>query len=164
MALLLPVALLVVCWAVPPCVVFAGVSCALLWCGVLLCLCCVGLWCVPLSFGHWLVSGVAPWFSLPFCIGLGCFCPSLLCALVFWWRVLSLVSLSGPLPCCVLWFVVVTCFPPLCPVASYVRVVPCCGALVPFLFRWRCLFLFAAFFFLCKIQSALTAFTAEGWL
>ena len=111
-ALLCPVALLVVCWAVPPCVVFGGASCAVLF-AVLGSLRCVGLWCVPLSFCRWLVSGIAPCFHVPFCVGLGCFCPFLLPAAVFWWRVLSPGSLSGRLVYCA----VVCCGSSRCPVS-----------------------------------------------
>ena len=58
-ALLCPVALLVVRCAIPPCVVFRGASCAVMWCAVLACLRRVSLCCVPLWLGRWLVPSVA---------------------------------------------------------------------------------------------------------
>ena len=120
-----------------PCVVFRGVSCAVLCCAVLVCLCCVGLWCVLLSFGRWLVPGVASCFSLPLSVGLGFFCPCLLPAVVFWWRVLSLESLSGRVAGCA----VVCCGSPQCPAplccVLWCRVFVWCRAVEP-----CCLFCF----------------------
>ena len=127
MALFCPVALLVVCCAVPPCVLFGGASCALLWCAVLACLRCVALCYVPLSFGRRLVPGVAAcfWESAA---GAGCLvlssggvsrrrCPR---------PAASPVALSlGAL----VWFPVVSCSPLLCLVVLCCRVVMCCWAL-----------------------------------
>ena len=70
-------------------------------------------------------------YSLLFWFGLGCFCPCLLSAVAFWWRVLSLVSLSGrvagrAMVCCVpLWYPA----PLFC--VLWCRVTLWCCALVP---------------------------------
>ena len=44
------------------------------------------------------------------------------------------------MPCSVLWFVLVPCFPVLCPVMLCFRVVLCCGALLSIFLSWRRLF------------------------
>ena len=103
----------------------------------------VGVWCYSLFFSAVLCwSGLLLWFS------------AARCALVMACVVACVpVWLRGPLCRCVLSCFVVPCFPMLCSVAPCVRGVPCCGALLPFLFRWWCLFVVAAFCFLCKIQK-----------
>ena len=136
--LLCPVRLLVLCSAFLPCVVFGGTSPAVLCCAVLACLPRVPLCSVPLSFGRWLVPGVAACFSGsaggPRCSVLPsdgvfrrrCSCPAA-------WRVA--LSLSA-----LLWFPVVSYSPLLC------LVVLCCRVVVlgsPVLFLLQLVFAFA---------------------
>ena len=135
-------------WAVPPCFVFGGPYCGLLWCAVLVFPRCFGPWFVPLSFQPCLVPGVPSCFSLPFCVGEGCFCPCLLLAVVLWCRGLSLVSLSGrvarcavvccglawcPTPlCCVIWCHVSVWCPAIAPCCPFCSAGGACSFLLLF--------------------------------
>ena len=59
----------------------------------------------------------------------------------------------GLLPCSVLWFVVVSCSPVLCPVELCFRVVLCCAALLSVLLCWWCLFVLMSFTYLWRTRK-----------
>ena len=157
------------CGAVVPCGAPWGLLCCLslccVWwrvlCGAVVCCADVPVSCRPVLCFAVFWSMVGAWSNC-------CSFPALLC-----WSGLFLsvsaarcglpvacvvagvpVWLCGPLPSCVLWFVVIPWSPVLCPVVPCVCVVPCCGAVLSFLFRWRCLFVLAAFSFLSKQENA----------
>ena len=130
------------CCSVALPVVLCGL-CSVLWrvlCGALICCAGVAAWCRPVPcsaailalVGAWcccLFWGVCSWVWLP--------------SIVFWWRVLALVSLYRQCcrpPCCIVFWcvsVVSGCTQVLCAVVLCCRVVLLCQALLScFLCHW----------------------------
>ena len=108
-------------------------------CGVL---CCALLACLRRFF---LCRALLP--SVAAC-GLCCLSRGLAvpcCLLLAHCGVGAPVWLRNPLPCCLLWFVVMPCSPALCHVVLCLRVVLCCCALLSFLLCRLCLIALSSF-------------------